>query len=847
MRHKHLLMLLAMVLCCGNISGQSYLGDLAKLTDSHRFTLYKFNGSAVPVSGFSYKGGFVIESGRNGLVSQNDPGYAVFRLGGQYDKLSFVIGSYKSNPAADGCDCIATIKADGRRIFDEVVRDHDAPREYILDIKGVNELRFDLPRGSVDLAYGAVRVWKAGQTVPAAPNPQKIASGKVKLVAQLPSYYMRHSGYIYNINPTPIKDFWGAKTVPSVSVNRYEFNSGLKFYSGMQLDTQNGWGYFWLQKKFDKLSFIIGPCDNKSSNSQGWLTVKGDGKILYEKLLGQNDMAEQVVLDVKGVSQLSFHNEFKDGDFLGGLEFAATDIYAYPAGDKSVPQAGLANLGRERISKLPDVCKLISNIEPYSVRGVSSYENTFFTGESDHYTFSMGGERFSEGFILTTGTNFFDDNINAYAAFDLAGEYDWISFKAGCLTKHRVLDDDIIRVYADDRLVLETTIHATWPNQYFEVPVYKCRKLRFVKPGTSKSKQVYIGIGDVILYRGEPKANDLFIHRKPECPQEADLIDLCGQPYFHYVGRYLSNLNNLDFNDCFMDGSTQRRCFEMKDGRKIYKGVMLETNIPLGLENVTFADAVFMFITGAGGAISSSTLSALTGVSAGAGLAGGLSSLALMDQSGRQASVAAFNPYGEYESCTFTVANKSVYVDSFDEIFGGAKQGPPVKLNVFADQRLVGEFWLKDSMSPTTYTVPIFKCSQLMFWLECGDVRSGQYVLYDMKVSKDRCSSGIPQSYTPGRNISFTRSDTWVKSASGKVFKCVSFLDKNGNRLNIRELYAEISGRPDMAEQTAMLEELTDKSLNVGQYKTTDYVLIIWPEEGEKAPARMQKLENFKF
>ena len=68
----------------------------------------------------------------------------------------------------------------------------------------------------------------------------------------------------------------------------------------------------------------------------------------------------------------------------------------------------------------------MSTIKPYSVRGMSSADNVLFTGESDYYTFSMGGEKFSEGLILTTGNTFLEDKIDSYVAFDLAGEYDWI-------------------------------------------------------------------------------------------------------------------------------------------------------------------------------------------------------------------------------------------------------------------------------------------------------------------------------------------------------------------------------------------------------------------------------------
>ena len=175
---------------------------------------------------------------------------------------------------------------------------------------------------------------------------------------------------------------------------------------------------------------------------------------------------------------------------------------------------------------------------------------------------------------------------------------------------------------------------------------------------------------------------------------------------------------------------------------------MLETNIPLGIEDISLTEMVFMFVTGAGSSISSSNIGAVTGITAGAGTGGALASLKLMDDSGRQSSVAAFNPYGEYETCTFTVANKSGYSDPVDNLLSGGRQHRPVKLNVFADQRLVGEFWLEDNMSPTTYTVPINRCHQLMFWLECGETRSGQYVLYDMKVSKRPCGIPVPERYS---------------------------------------------------------------------------------------------------
>ena len=710
-----------MTMLAGSVMSQVNLADALKPTSKKRCWNYTTKDDSFCIALYGYSGGFVLKTGLGGLISADDPGgYVVYNLNGAYEKIRFVMGPHggrywgkdnELNGDARGdskSNVIVTIKGDGRTLLDEVVWSHDAPREVVLDIKGVKELRFDVMRGETALAVGAIKLFKAGQTVTPAGNPLKLPAGKITLVKELWPYYS--TSHVWPITDRKF-DVINSK-VDDISLNRVKYTTGLQFsFNEALIGKQSACSYFWLQKKYDKVAFIVGPRDNQSSRSSGWLTVKADGKIIYEKLIKQTDMAEQVVLDVKGINQLSIHGEYADSDFQGSITLGVVNITAYPAGSTDIPQAGIINGSQERISKLPDICAMCSNIPPYSVRGVSSHSKTYFDGSSRHYTFSMGGEQFWEGFILTTGTTLFDDNINSFATFDLAGEYDWVSFTAGCLTQHRVLDDDIIRVYADDKLILETTIHATWPNQHFELPLNRCRTLKFVKPGTGESKQVYFGIADVVLYRGEPRANDLFVHEKPDCPPTADLIDLCKRPYFHYVGRYLSTLTNFDFNDCFKNGSSQREYFQMKDGRKIYKGIMLETNIPpLDLENMTIGKALgSMFLP--------------------------IEGMAVVDDKGHQSSVAAFNPYREYESITFTVANKSEYVDPFCEYFSDGKM-PPVQLLVFADQKPVAEITVDNKMMPTTYTVPIHKCEQLMFWLQCGDVRSGQYVLYDMTLDK---------------------------------------------------------------------------------------------------------------
>lgn len=748
---KRLLTLLAIAICSALAAhAQVFLIDAVKPTESTRYHREDGSWRSLPsVGGYDYKKWFYIEGPGSGLIG-GEPGVAVFRLGGKYSKVSFVLGAAFANPAGNKGTVIATVTGDGKRLLDQPIHDYDAPRFFTLDVTGVDELKFMAIRGSEKAGFGYVQLWPAGKT-PVEPKmaPQKLPAGKIQLVKQLEPYYQRYNGFSKLITARNTMEGDRHELIKKISINRKDYNYGIQFSVKEGFSDEEVWSYFWLNKRYDKVSFIVGPRDNQSTNATAWLTVKADKKTVYEGIVRQNGLAEQVVVDVAGAEQLSFNVQRRSSDLMGGMTFGLVEMYAYPRDYADIPQSGTVNANKGTISALPDVCPLMSNIRPYSVRGMSQADNTLFYGESRYYTFSMGGEHYYEGLLLTTGNTLLADRIDSYAEFDLAGEYDWISFDVGCLTKRHAMDDDQLRIYADEQLVFDRLIRCTWPNQHFEIPVYKCRKLRFEKPGNGKKNQTIIGVADIILYRGRPVANNIFEHEKPDCPYEADLIDLCEKPYFHFNGRFSGSITGWSMDQCFHDGSTIRESFHMKDGTEINKGFMLEANVPLGLEDLTPMDALFMFMTGVGANLSQSDAAAYTGTTGGASgaMPMGAISLLMTDPSKRQAAACAFNPYGEYQSCTFTVANMREYYDELAGMTGG-QSAPLVKLNVFADQRLVGEFWLGNKMKPRTFTVPIFGCKQLMFWLEPNDVRSGQYVFYDLKVSKAPCNEPIPDSYT---------------------------------------------------------------------------------------------------
>lgn len=777
-------------------------------------------------------------------IMAND--HPTFRLGKKYATLSFWLatGDYKSRMKAS----VLQIECDGELVYDEVVLGYEPPRFVTIDVKNVEKIRFHLEHPELQVAMTLMQVWKEGETV-VAPKlpislPEKVT--KCKIPDDVVPYFTDGNidviGHPYPNCEEIGKSYRSKLTdqIDSFNMCRKEYYSGMAFHltEGLFEDPKY-YSYFWLDKKFDKLSFVVGPNNNKSTNSSAWIVVYGDKhKILHESIVRQSDLPRQVVVNVKGQNAIAFGVELRGCDLLGQINFAAVDITLYPKGDTSVPEEGLINPNKEKLEKLPSPCSLLKNIKPYSIRGKGGAEATQFTGKSKHITFSMGGVKFTEGIILTTGATFLGDGIDSYFAYDLGGEFDYVSFQTGMLTKRRSLQDDRIRVYADDSLVLDTLVRCIWPNQYFEVPIHKCRTLKFAKPGHATQKDCYICVADIALYRGKPVKNKLFVHDQPECPDETDLIDLCGNPYFHYVGRYLSTLTNFDFNDCFIPGGSQRNFFQMKDGSKIYKGVMLEANVPLGFEDINIMDAAMMFMVGAGSAISSTDFSAYTGVSAGGGLAGGFAALNLMSrQNGGQASVVAFNTYGEYKSCTFTVANKSEYWDDVDMVMNlGKRIDHPFKLNIFADHKLVGELWLTNKMEPQTITVPLFNAQSLMFWLEPGPMRSGQFVLYDMTVSKAPCDIPAPEGYHP-EPVTPDPPKSMLEQAAGLAEKA---LDKMNEGLGTTKQCWQVTFEQEGATQT-IYGWLTEKELqeNIQEMKNDSTVSNIQyrPAEADDAQA----------
>ena len=364
------------------------------------------------------------------------------------------------------------------------------------------------------------------------------------------------------------------------------------------------------------------------------------------------------------------------------------------------------------------MCKLISNIPPYAVAGRANQQNNVYDGKSEHITFSMGGEKFSEGIILQSVTHVMNNNTRADAMFNLGGEFDYVSFTTGWVSKCGVLKNDTLRVYADDRIVLNMPLIATNPNKHYTIPIYKCQRLRFEKRGMESMNHPVFGVADIVVYRGEPVENNLFQHPTPDLPDEVDLISL-GAPYI--LHSYATDREFSVSEHRFLDGSTKKQYYEV-DGRRIYAGFQLATSVHFDLEFKGNSGGAAVAAAGIGssvviGTIGNATVSAVTPFGALLMLAAG--------GTGYENSCAAFNTYGAYDEVTFTVACKTKAISKRKDV-----------LQIGGDGEVIQEIEVFDDMQPTTFTVPIGKCHQLMFWLVCGESSSGDYLFYDIKLRK---------------------------------------------------------------------------------------------------------------
>lgn len=689
----------------------TYLSTAYRPVESHAYArVQDMLFGTMSMGGVPYKNGFHLFT----TYGPTKHGYAEFSLKGRYRTLTFIVGCSQENAGTD--KAVLAVRGDGRKLLERMVAEYDVPQRVSLDVTGIDRLRFEVTMNDVWIGIAEPVLYTAAQT-PRETGKLSLATGKpLMLVRDLRPYKINN----YHKCVSQNQKF---SDLRSIKISGKTYKDGLRLDATMQLIGQDERRTFFnLEGKYSTLEFIAGPQDSDGGTlGVAWLSVKGDERILLEEEVGEGNLAKKFTVNVKGCRWISIESQ----QSKGSSALAVVNAMVYPEGyDIPGSTDGEQLEASAETRALPDVCKLVSNIPPYAVGGGISRENMVYDGSTDFRTFSMGGIKFNEGLIFQSMTHVLNDNTRSHAVFNLEGEFDHVSFTTGWISKCGVLKNDTLRVYADDRMVFCQPMIATSPNRSYTVPINRCRKLMFEKRGVVSLNHPAFGVADIVLYRGQPVANDLFVHPRPECPDETDLIDL-GKPYIHYVSPLKDHQDEL-----LKDGSTKKNYFTLPNGQRIYKGFVLQTSVHFDLEmgpTGTPAAGVTAGMMGSAimvGAVGGAAITAISPFGALIALAAG--------GTAHESSCAAFNTWGQYDCITFTVT--AVPNASGDPI--SLKSNPLEHLLIGADGNVVADIELYGTMTPTTYTIPINRAEQLMFWLQCGDWWSEKYIFYDLKLSR---------------------------------------------------------------------------------------------------------------
>ena len=274
----------------------------------------------IALGGVPYKTGFKLSTVNFG---QDRQGYVEFSLKGKYKTLTFIWGTSPENDP-NFKKGVLGISLDGRKVVDEVITSHSVPKRMTLDVSGADILRFELTTGEVAVGIVEAALWTAAQTPRELGSTGRVGGAKpVSLVGELRPYFKNNG---HRCISTDDKD------EHEVVINGRTYTSALKMRANQAiLSNSEAASLFNLDGKYKTLRFIAGPEDTRGGEQgTGWLTVRADGKIIYEYEFTSTDIVKQVTLDIEGCHQLAFESQQTDHSSF----IVAANIMVYPKGQE---------------------------------------------------------------------------------------------------------------------------------------------------------------------------------------------------------------------------------------------------------------------------------------------------------------------------------------------------------------------------------------------------------------------------------------------------------------------------------------------------------------------------------
>ncbi len=663
------------------------------------YTYTDANSKPIYMGGHAYHGGFTIyDDGGEG------EGFATFDISEYNDKiLSFLMGSNQQNGFQEAGVWLVSVTLDGEKVIEARIQADSLPKHYTLDLTGKKELKFSIVRcenAEARLAVAEMTVWDSATEVVSGLYVAE-AGTQAQLVKDIfPYLYVPASSeemqiYTEKELPAYVSDFDASYLVPgsSVSVGGKTYTDAFTQRCWMPtLGTMKRGVYFNVEGLYEYLTFSVGGKDGKANENlksgSSWLTIYADGEMVHEELVQSDSLPKRYTVAIKGCKVLKFEFQFEDG---GDHTVAVFDAYVGKT-ESDLPSGGGASA-----ADLPDVCKLVSNIAPYTV--ASNLPKSVFDGSSQYETFTLVGRKYNEGIVLYANVGFLSGNSGAHTCFNLEGAFKNLTFTVGLLDKTPQIADETLNIYLDGELAESIPLRAMELPQKHTVALNNCNELKLELSGASENARPAYGLAEMVVYKGDVTENNLFPADETEYPDKMSLIENI-KPYMTYV----SYADEGEFQTVF-DGSTKKEYFEI-DGEKIYSGLILCTSVHLDLTGLGNDGTVF-------GNLMFNALA---------------NDFMMMLASGvvHENSFSAFDLHGEFSKVKFTVACKETAVGKEAE----------TKLLIGTDGKAAETILLTPDMEPTTYTVDIANAEQLLFFLQCGESGSAYYAIYDIVVEK---------------------------------------------------------------------------------------------------------------
>ncbi len=669
-------------------------------TDEMLCDVYHYEtADATPIymGGHAYHGGFTLyDDGGEGDA------FVTFDISEYSGKiLSFLMGSNQQNGFQEDGVWLVSVTLDGEQVIEARIQADSLPEHYTLDLTGKKELKFSIVRcenAEARLAVAEMTVWDSAAEVMSGLYVAE-AGTQAQLIKDIfPYLYTNGSSesvQIYTEREAPeyVSDFNASTLIQgtSVSVGGKSHTDAFSQYCYMPVTgTMKRGCYFNVEGFYNHLTFSVGGKDSNENAKSGtsWLTVYADGKSVHEELVESDALPKTYTVDITGCKVLKFEFQYESG-----ADHYLTVFDAVVAKTES----DLPSSGGTSAADLPDVCKLVSNIAPYTV--ASNLPKSVFDGSSQYETFTLVGRKYNEGIVLYANVGFLSGNSGAHTCFNLEGAFKNLTFTVGLLDKTPQIADETLNIYLDGELAESIPLRAMELPQKHTVALNNCNELKLELSGASENARPAYGLAEMVVYKGDVTENNLFPADETEYPDKMSLIENI-KPYMTYV----SYADEGEFQTVF-DGSTKKEYFEI-DGEKIYSGLILCTSVHLDLTGLGNDGTVF-------GNLMFNALA---------------NDFMMMLASGvvHENSFSAFDLHGEFSKVKFTVACKETAVGKEAE----------TKLLIGTDGKAAETILLTPDMEPTTYTVDIANAEQLLFFLQCGESGSAYYAIYDIVVEK---------------------------------------------------------------------------------------------------------------